>query len=286
MDINTVFSGVELDDDELLDFVFDEEEEEEGAERSLMEHLIYGCYDEVDDDGESVVRMQYEADEWLNLWRQYVELDRENNVIWKFSDYISSWEELELILENLEIIQEEDAALFEELFTSNFVSCLLYEIGIAATVKSIVFNEKKIKTLAKWIQKHKSRPFSQNDFWRVLYWRGENGFSSRKEGIEISDLDVEYSRLWRVCCLRPILISFKEERQRKTFAPFLDIELNEGQYLPYLDREQVDRLLDLTDGVVDNKDHVYSKMVEWVLVRNDKELLYRCLKKNFFTPTK
>ena len=255
-----------------LDALF---KEDEPIERSMMESLLYGYYCEKSDDYETVQTVSYELGEWLDLCRKYVELDKENNIIWEFTKKIKDWEEVLCILENLDKIREQDKHLFEEFFTSNFVSCFLYELLLT---EYKILTKRNQKKLAKWIQNRKVKPFSQDDFWRVLTCFKREGCGNATY-ININDMAVEYSQLWRLCCSDPIYISCKDDIQKATFDIYTENKSRSGIELDIM-MDDVNRLLDLCDGVIENEWMEKSDFFKSVLDTSNKEFIYRCLKKN------
>ena len=252
--------------------------EDESVKFSIMEHLLYAYYPEEDDDYEMVKTVPYETEEWLNLWREYVNLDKENNAIWSFENPIESWEQIELILDNLEKLLSTDKPLFDSIFTSNFVCCLLYEIFVARDGTNWRYSAKSKKYIVKWIRKHRVQELQQEDLWRVLkQFRLEGGaFLPR---IRLDDELVEYSRIWRACAEKPIYVSLDDEVQLNTY--YLHIEdQTDADLFGGLIEEPINHFLDFCDRVIQNERQGNAMFIENLLSHGSGEMLYRCLKKN------
>lgn len=276
---NVFVSDVEIDEinfDDTVDWdEFDwgeDVEESESWDMSIMEHLLYAQYYQESDDAEYLEVMDYEKEEWLELWRKYVELDEKNNVVWKFNGKISGWNVVERILRMLEQLKAEDKEVFQKAFTGNFISCLLLEIS-----QDLTLNEPQISRLADWIQKHKSKKFDQQDFWRVLKHFYRN---NTPDSIFVTTELSRYSRLWRTCTLKPIFISMKDEIQKNTFIYYTGYS-SDRVYFNYLEDQNIDMLLDFCDGVVHYERYNNQAWVNLLLQEGNKEMLYACFKKNF-----
>ncbi len=251
---------------------------EEDPELSIMEHLLYGYYLEDDDDYENVKKVPYEPDEWMELWREYIEIDKPHNAIWSFTFPIQNWDQVELILENLENLKEEDAETFHKALTSNFVSCFLHEIIYSTLGKNGGISDKNKKSLVKWMKKHITQEMSQDDFWRVLahFETRDNGYRPR---IYLAYYEREFSQMWRKCCQKPIYVSFQEEIQRNTYLLYTDEKVTSG-FGGSLVEDEVECLLDFCDGVIKNENYRNGVFLKELMENRNKELLYRCLKKN------
>lgn len=244
----------------------------ESKELSIMEHLLYGyCYVKSDDSEELEV-IDFTTEEWLDLWKTYLEMDKENQAIWEFKYNIPSWIDVERILKNLEQLKRKDNELFQQAFTGNFVSCLLKEI-----IDNNLLNKTRTKKLANWIQKNKVEEFDQKDFWRVAKHFYGAGFQN-KEYVEVQKNLVEYSKLWRACTLKPIFISMKDEVQKKTFINNIQKSI---QHTFFDHEKNIRNLLSVCDGVVDYDRFTDAVWVEIFLNSGYKELLYQCAQKNF-----
>jgi hypothetical protein len=198
---------------------------------------------------------------------------------------IEDWKELDMILGKLDIIKENDEKLFSELFNSNFVSCFLKAIVILqytdpVTTKTL---EKRFKKLALWVQNHKVGEFSQDDFWRAVVH-----VMHRKWGHDSINLDEElmsYSRLWRLCCRKPIYISLKNSAQSSLYVRIMNGMSGFAFGISGM-LEEMEQLLDFCDGVVEHdglSSNSKKSLLNEHIAEKNKELFYKCLKKNFFS---
>lgn len=261
--------------------IFEDDEEEVIAEFSVMEHLLYGYYYE---DYEDIIdnkenKTFYSTEQLLELWRKYVEIDEENQVVWEFKFQMFDWNDIKGILANLEKIKMADEALFSKLFTGNLVSCLLYEI---TRIPKEILNKRNKEYLAKWIQNHKVGEFSYENFWKVVRHHMQNK-NDAMDRFNIDNTTLRYSYLWKQCCKKPIYLSMKEHMHKQTYQ-FCTLNTDDV-YLNSLNLDFVglNLLLKICDGVLGlegfSKDNHLAEIIE----TDNKELLYECLKKNFVT---
>lgn len=271
MDMNTVFMPGGN--------IFDEDEIDVNIEFSTMEHLLYGYYYE---DYEDIIdnkenKTYYDLEHLLELWRKYVEIDEENQVVWEFNFQMFQWKDIKGILENLEKIKMADEALFAKLFTGNLVSCLLYEIE---RLPKEILTKRNKEFLAKWIQKNKVGEFSDRDFWKVVKYHT----LTNNEGMERLAMDnttLKYSYLWKRCCKKPIYLSMKESVHRETyqFCTLNAEELCLNSYM--LEFVGLPLLLKICDGILGMEGFSKDNHLIALIEDDNKELLYECLRKNF-----
>ncbi len=261
--------GIEI---EILDDMFSEEDDDELQDICVMDQLLYGYYYEKDCDNENWVKVSYTVGEWLDLWHAYVEDEKDyKNNVWKLRESMNSWEDVEYAMGALECIKKEDPELFYELFTSHFVSCFLYEIVDRSM--DIPLDKRRVKKLAKWVQKNKGKEFSTDDFWRVI---GKNIHSIEDSSSLLYETPIRYSKLWRICCQKPIYLSCKNQKQRRLYDSVRNnYSLQFGEVL--------ENFLVFCDGVVDNENLNDPSLLYRVLNEDNTELFYKVLKKNVIT---
>ena len=262
--------------EEDTDFNFSEENEIYNSyDMDIMDQLLYMHYIENDCDRENCKRVFFSEEEWLTKWREYVESDKGIDRLWRLRVYIGDWDDVRGILKRLEFINKKEPELFHELFTGNFVSCLLFNLVFNGI--EIKLNKRKITTLAKWIQKHKVQEFSQDDFWRVVqeYW--QDMFHP------FAKATIQYSQLWRACCQKPIYISMKKPIQKKVFDVFRKNEIENAKTYFVFSEYYDGWILDFCDRVNDNEKIKDNVLVELLLNLNNVELIYKFLKKNIIT---
>lgn len=217
--------------------------EKKRKEASMMDQLLYGYYYEKDCDNEHWIKVPYEVGDWLDSWRVYVKDKKgSENSVWTLREHMNSWEAVKGVMQLLESIKKEDSDLFYEIFSSNFVSCFLYEIVYSS--RDIPLDERRIKTLAKWVQKNKGQELSATDFWRVLEDKLE--LDVQRFRYILFDTSIQYSKLWRICCKKPIYLSMKNATQKRIYDTMRDSDLAEF-------REMLEEVLSFCDGVVDNE---------------------------------
>jgi len=252
-----------------LDDLLGSDNLEESTDICIMEHLLYGYYYEKDDDNENRKKTSYLVEDWFELWEAYVEGDKDEDKVWKLKNSIASWNQVEYILQALDCINAERPELFSKLFTSNFVSCLLFEF--ADNSNRISLDERKLKMLAKWVQNHKRTEFCASDFWNVV----EKNLLM--EGMHFSnilcDRAIDYSKLWRVCCQKPIYLSLKNRKHRTIYE-----SMNTYGFGSFADI--VEDVLNICDGVINNEKISDLSLLERFLEEDNTELLYKSLKKN------
>lgn len=266
------------DDVELEDYFDFDEIEDETVDLSIMEHLLYAHYLEEDDDYERIKIVPYEREEWLDLWRKYSQLDEQNQAIWAFKNPIESWEQIDQIMNNIEELKSMDKELFEKVFTSNFITCFLYEIFAARDGINWRYEDKKKRQIVKWIRKNRVHELKQEDIWRVLkQFRLEA--ETYLPRIRFDDTLVRFSQVWRACGETPIHLSLNDDIQINTFRLHTE-DMSKTIVFGVLEEEAVNMLLDFCDGIIHNRKQKNEAFLECLLSGGNKELLYRCLKKN------